>query len=57
MYYIQDAISLPMILSMDNSVNIKWYVDASFVVHKDIRIHTGGFMIMVTGGSYVQSIK
>ena len=28
-----------------------------FAVHADMRSHTGGFMTMVTGGAYVQSIK
>ena len=44
-------------MSIDKSGNIKWYVDASFAVHKDIRSHTGGFITMGTGGSYVQSSK
>ena len=55
--YIQRSICLPLILSTDKSRNIKWYVDASFAVHKDMRSHTGGFMTMRTGGVYVQSIK
>ena len=53
MKYIQGTIDLPLILSIDKSGNIKWYVDASFAVHKDMRSHTGGFMTMETGGSYV----
>ena len=57
MKYIQGTIGLPMILSIDKSGNIKWYVDASFRVHKDMRSHTGGFMTMGTGGAYVQSRK
>ena len=57
MNYIQGTIGLPLILSIDKSGNIKWYVDASFVVHKDMRSHTGGFMTMVKGGAYVQYIK
>ena len=57
MKYIQVTIGLPLILSIDKSVNIKWYVDASFSVHKDMRSHTGGFMTMETGGAYVYSIK
>ena len=57
MKYIQRIIGLPLILSIDKSGNIKCYVDASFVVHKDMRSHTGGFMTMVTGGSYFQYIK
>ena len=55
--YIQGTIGLPLILSIDKSGNIKWYVDASFAVHKDMRSHTGGFMTMRTGGAYVQSRK
>ena len=44
-------------MSINKSGNIKWYVDAEFAVHKDMRSHTGGFMTMVTGGVYVQSIE
>ena len=46
--YIQWTIGLPLILSIDKSGNIKWYVDAAFAVHKDMRSHTGGFMTMGT---------
>ena len=44
-------------MSIEKSGNIKWYVDAEFAVHKDMRSHTGGFMTMSTGGAYVYSIK
>ena len=57
MKYIQGTIGLPLILSIDKSGNIKWYVDASFAVHKDMRSRTGGFMTMGTGGAYVESSK
>ena len=57
MKYIQVTIGLPLILSIDKSVNINWYVDAAFAVHKDMRSHTGCSMTMGTGGAYVQSIK
>ena len=57
MKYIQGTIGLPLILSIDKSVNIKWYVDTLFAVNKEMRIHTGGFMTMGTGGAYVQSRK
>ena len=56
MKYIQLTIGLPLILSIDKSGNIKWYIYVAFAVHKDMRSHTGGFMTMVAGGSYVQSI-
>ena len=48
MKYIQGTIGLPLILSINKSGNIKWYVNAEFAVHKDMRR---------TGGSYVQSSK
>ena len=57
MNYIQVTIGLPLIFSINKSGNIKWYVDASFAVHKYMRGHTYGFMTMETGGACVQSIK
>ena len=48
MKYIQRTICPTLILSIDKSVNIKWYIDESSVVHKYMRRHTGGFMKMVT---------
>ena len=57
MKYIQGTIGLTLILSIDKSGNIKWYVDASFAFHKDMRSHTGGLMTMGKGGAYVNSRK
>ena len=57
MEYIQGTIVLPLIFSIYKLLNIKWYVDAEFAVHKDMRSHTGGFMIMGKGGAYVNSRK
>ena len=57
MKYIQLAIGLPLILSIDKSGNIKWYVDAAFAVHKNMRSHTGGFTNMGKGGAYLKSSK
>ena len=48
MKYIQVTIVLALIRSIDNSGNIKWYVDAEFAVHKNMRTHTDGFVTMVT---------
>ena len=55
MKYIQGTIVLPLILSIDKSVNIKWYVDAEFEVHNYTRSHNGGLTTMGTGGACVQS--
>ena len=55
MQHIPGTICLPLILSIKNYVNIKWYVDVAFAVHNDRRRHTGGFMTIGTGGYYVKS--
>ena len=57
MKYIQVTIVLSLILSTEKSGNIKWYYDAEFSVSKYMRSHTGEFMIMGTGGAYVESNK
>ena len=57
MKYIQGTIGLSLIMLIDKFGNIKWYVDASFAMHMDMRIHNGGFMTMVKRGAYAQSSK
>jgi hypothetical protein len=36
-------------MSADNSNSIKWYINASFAVHKDMRSHTGATMTLGSG--------
>ena len=55
--YTQGTIGMTMILSMDRSGNIKWYFDAAFTVHEDMRSNTGGFMNMVNSRDYIKSRK
>ena len=57
MKYIKCTIVITLILSIGKSGNTKFYIDAAFAVHKYMKIHTGGFMTMVTVWAYVQSIK
>ena len=57
MKYTQGTIVLPLILSIYKSVNIQWYVDAAFAVHRDKKSHTIDFITMVMVGAYVQPIK
>ena len=57
MKYIQHTILLTLILSIDKSDNINWYVDSAFAVHKYIRIHSVGLITIVTGGAYFQYRK
>ena len=55
--YIKGTIVPPLILSINKTGNIKLYVDAAFVANKDMRIHTGIFITMGTGGVYIQCSK
>ena len=52
--YIQGTIGVPLILLIDKSGSIKWYVDAAYAVYKDMKSHTDGFMNMGTLVVYVQ---
>ena len=53
MKYIQGNIGITLILSIDKFINIKWYSDAAFVVHKYMRIQYGGFTTMGKVVAYV----
>ena len=57
MKYVHITIGLLSIPSIHKYGNIKWYIDAVFAVHQDMRIHTGGFITMGTGWVYVQYRK
>ena len=50
--YIQGTIGITLILSLNKSGNTKCCVNAMFSVHKDMSIHTGGFVTMGTGGAW-----
>ena len=57
MRYIQGTIVLPLILSIEKSANINFYVDTEFAVCKDTRSHTDGLITTVKGGDYIQLRK
>ena len=40
-------------MGWDGSGIIRWYVDASFAVHKDMRSHTGGMMMTIGKGAAI----
>jgi hypothetical protein len=46
-----------LILQIDNSHCIKWYVDAAFAVHHDKKSHTGANMTLGNGSIYSTSPK
>jgi hypothetical protein len=53
--YLRNTRNLVLRLSADNLNIIKWWVDASYAVHHDMRSHTGGTMSMGTGAPYSTS--
>ena len=48
--YLKRTIKLPLILQADGLNVLKWWVDASYVAHDDMRVHTGGTMSMGKDG-------
>ena len=48
---------MELTLEGDNAHIIKWWVDASYGVHHDMRIHTGGFLTLGKGGTYATSTR
>jgi hypothetical protein len=44
-------------LQADNLNIVKWWIDASYAVHKDMRCHTGGVRLMVLGAANSSSQK
>jgi hypothetical protein len=44
-------------LECDENLDIKWYIDASFAVHPDMRSHTGASMTLGKGSVYSTSRK
>jgi hypothetical protein len=56
MKYLSSTRELKLALSADNIDCIKWYVDATFVVHPDYKSHTGPTMSYGDGNGAIQSI-
>ena len=50
--YLRGAPDLALTLEADNMHVIKWWVDASFAVHTDMKSHTGGTMSLGKGSIY-----
>jgi hypothetical protein len=48
MKYLEATIGLPLVLAMDKTGRIRWYIDAAFAVHNDMKSHTGAVMTMGT---------
>ena len=44
-------------MSADDTQMVRWYVDSSFAVHKDMRSHTGAIMTLGKGAIISDSTK
>jgi hypothetical protein len=57
MKYLRGTHELPLILSTDGSGILKWWVDASFAVHPNMRGHSGGGLSLGRGFPISSSTK
>jgi hypothetical protein len=57
MKYLRGTRSMPLILSANGSGILKWWVDASFAVHPNMRGHSGGGLSLGRGFPIVSSTK
>jgi hypothetical protein len=44
MQYLRGTFDMPLTLEADDTHVVKWWTDASFAVHLDMKSHTGGMM-------------
>ena len=57
MKYLNKTKDLVLILNSNNTNIIKWWIDAAYAVHPNMRSHTGGCMSLGGGMIYNTSIK
>ena len=55
--YLSGTRDLVLTLESDGTGTVKWWVDAEFAVHHDMKSHTGGMMMMGQGDLYSASNK
>ena len=56
-HYLRSTSDLTLKLWDDNLNTMKWWVDAAFAVHDDMKSHTGGAMSMGLGAAFGTSRK
>ena len=52
MKYLDSSVDMPLMLSADDSGQIRWWIDTSFTVHNDMKSNTGATMPMGKGAMY-----
>jgi hypothetical protein len=57
MKYLRGTVSMPLTLEAQNMSIVKWWVDASYAVHPDMKSHTGGTMSLGKGTIYNTSTR
>ena len=57
MKYLQQTADLRMTLESQNIGSIKWWIDASYAIHPDVRSHTGGVLIIGKDLLYTKSTR
>ena len=55
--YLRTAADMPLTLEAENLQIVKWWVDASFAVHPDMKSHTGGVLLLGRGAVYSTSTR
>jgi hypothetical protein len=55
--YLWDTPDLALTLEGDDARIVKWWVDASFAVHTDMKSHTGGMLSLGKGSVYSASTR
>jgi hypothetical protein len=55
--YLRSTIFIPLVLGWDGTRQLKWSVDASFAIHKDMRSHTGAVLTLGQGNLMSMSLK
>jgi hypothetical protein len=55
--YFKSTTDMPLVLGADSSGILRWFVDASFAVHPNVRGHTGGGLTMGRGFPIITSTK
>ena len=55
--YLSGTRDIVLTLESDGTRTVKWWVDAGFAVHQDMKSHTGGMMPMGRGALYFASSK
>jgi hypothetical protein len=52
MKYLRSTVDMPLTLESDGSNIVKWWADASYAVHPDLKSHTGGALSLGKGVIY-----